>query len=231
MSDKIISTNAILSALSAADLADLSLEQVDLPRDRRLERAHHSTEHAYFIERGVASVLATGAAGQRVEVGMIGREGMSGLTAIMGAEQSPYDTFLQTAGLGWRAPVRVLRHAIDTVGSFRRHVLDYAHAFLAHVSATAAVNAHNRLVERLARRILVARDRSDSDDLFLTHDFISQMLGVRRAGVTIALRSLEEAELVQARRGCVRVLDRDGLRREANGAYTPADELMRQRVA
>lgn len=229
MSNKIHSTNALLSALCADDLAQLQLEKVDLPRRRPLERARRPTEHVYFIENGIASVLATGAAGPNIEIGMIGREGMSGLTAIMGAERSPYDTFMQGAGDGWRAPVGALRRALDAITVFRNSVLDYTQAFLTHVSATAAVNAHNRLVERLARWLLIARDRAHSNELHLTHDFIAQMLGVRRAGVTIALQGLEKAELVQAGRGRVRILDHDGLRREANGAYTPADELMRER--
>lgn len=230
MSNQIASSNVMLSTLSAADLVQLQLEPVELPRRKQLERARRGTEHVYFIDRGIASVLATGAAGPNIEIGMIGREGMSGLTAVMGAEQSPYDTFMQDGGAGWRTPVRVLRDAVDTMSTVRRCVLEYTNAFLTHVSATAAVNAHNRLVERLARWLLAARDRADGDELHLTHDFIAQMLGVRRAGVTIAFQALEQAELVEAGRGRVRILNRDGLKRQANGAYTPADELMRLRA-
>lgn len=231
MSTIITPANALLNSLSAADVASLELEPVELPHRKHIERARRRTEHVYFIDRGIASVLATGAAGPQIEIGMIGREGVSGLTALMGAEHSPYDTFMQIPGAGWRAPVETVAAALDTNIIFRKRVLDYAQAFLAHVSATAAVNAHNKLVERLARWLLVSRDRTDTDELTLTHDFIAQMLGVRRAGITIAMQDLEERGLVKGERGRVRILDRDGLRGQTNGAYTPADEVMRLRAS
>ena len=230
MSDRTSPTNALLNTLGAADLAQLRLQPVELPHRKHLERAGRRTEHIYFIDRGIASVLATGAAGPAIEIGMIGREGLTGLTAVMGAEQSPFDTFMQVAGAGWRAPVEAVAAALDASVLFRKRLLDYAQALLTHVSATAAVNAHNKLVERLARWLLVTRDRTDTDDLSLTHEFIAQMLGVRRAGVTMALRDLEQHGLIQGARGHVRIKDRDGLRRQSNGAYTPADEVMRLRA-
>jgi CRP-like cAMP-binding protein len=223
-------TNALLSSLSATDVAELQLQPIELPRSKHLERGGRRTEHAYFIDRGIASVLAAGAAGPHIEIGMVGREGMTGLTAIMGAEQSPYDTFMQVGGSGWQAPVAAVRHAVDTNAAFRSRILDYTQAFLAHVSATAAINAHNKLEERLARWLLVARDRTDTDEMAFTHDFIAQMLGVRRAGVTLALNELQQRGLIEGARGRVRIVDRDGLRRQANGAYTPADEVLRNRV-
>jgi CRP-like cAMP-binding protein len=231
VSNKTSPASALLHSLSAADIAQLQLQPVDLPHRKHLERAGRRTEQAYFIDRGIASVLATGAAGPHIEIGMIGREGVTGLTAIMGAQLSPYDTFMQIPGAGWQAPIEAVAAALDTNVVFRKRILDYAQAFLAHVSATAAVNAHNKLVERLARWLLVSRDRTDTDDLSLTHDFIAQMLGVRRAGVTVALQELEERGLIKAGRGQVRILDRDGLRARTNGAYTPADEAMRLRAS
>lgn len=231
MSNTITPANALLNSLSAADVAQLELQPVELAHRKYLERAGRRTEDVYFMDRGIASVLATGAAGPHIEIGMIGREGASGLTAIMGAEHSPYDTFMQIPGAGWRAPVGAVAAALDTNIVFRKRILDYAQAFLAHVSATAAVNAHNKLVERLARWLLVSRDRTDTDELLLTHEFIAQMLGVRRAGVTIALQDLEARGLVRGERGRVHILDRDALKGRANGAYTPADEIMRLRAS
>lgn len=230
MSDS-ISTNALLNDLSAAVLALLHLEPVELPRRKHLERRGRSTEHAYFVDCGIASTLTAGAANPAIEIGMVGREGMTGLTAVLGADQSPYDTFMQVGGAGWRAPVPAVRDVIESSAPFRRRILDYTQAFLAQVSATAAVNAHNKLEERLARWLLVTRDRVDTDELTLTHEFIAQMLGVRRAGVTIALQHLEQRGFVEGHRGRIRIIDREGLLRESRGAYTPADETMRARAA
>ncbi len=223
--------NALLSGLSAAELEHLQLEPAELPHGRSLERYERASKHAYFPSRGVISVLATAGGRSSVEIGMVGREGVTALTAIMGAERAPYDAVVQIAGAGWSAPLAAVRGALDANAPFRRRILDYAQAFYTQVSVTAAINAAKKLDERLARWLLVARDRADGDELPLTHEYIAQMLGVRRAGVTIALQTLEQRGAVKGRRGAISILDREGLALHAQGAYTPADESMRARCA
>ena len=222
--------NALLSGLTTEELQLLRLEPVDLPPRKSVERFDHRTDHAYFPTGGVVSVLAPVRSRPSVEVGMVGREGVTALTAIMGAERAPYDAFMQIAGAGWRAPVESVRQALDANKHFRRRLLDYAHAFYTQVSTTAALNASKTLDERLARWLLVARDRADNDELPLTHEYVAQMLGVRRAGVTLALKRLEKSGAIQGRRGAINILNREQLAIQSEGAYTPADEHMRRRA-
>src|ERR1043165_9048030 len=169
--------NQLLSRLSAADFALLAprLETVDLPVPRQLERGNKAITHAYFIESGFASVVANGQGDRSIEVGLIGREGMTGVPVILGADRSPNETFMQLAGDGWCLPAADLRRALERSTTLLRSLLLYAHAFLTQVTQTALANGRSKLDERLARWLLMAHDRTDSDELKLTHKFLATM--------------------------------------------------------
>lgn len=203
------------------------LKRVDLPLRKQLETRNKAIEFAYFMESGFASVVANGT-GRSIEVGLIGREGMTGLAVVMGTDRSPNETFMQNAGAGLRLPVAKLRHAMRESTSLHAALLLYAHAFSIQTTYTAIANGRSKIEERLARWILMARDRIDSDDLALTHEFLSIMLGVRRPGVTVALNLLETQGLIKANRGIITVIDRKGLEETCNGAYgVPEAEFQR----
>jgi CRP-like cAMP-binding protein len=212
--------NRILGNMSVADLALVRrhLEPVTLSFRQRLESSNRKIKKVYFAESGLMSVVAVGN-GVRAEVGVIGWEGMSGLAVVLGADRSPNETFMQAEGQGQCIDADDLREVMQQSASLARWLLRYAHVFAIQSGHTALANAHGKIEERLARWLLMAQDRLDSDELVLTHEFLSLMLGVRRAGVTIALQQLESQGLVGTARGSVTILDRDGLQEAANGLY------------
>ena len=216
-------SNRILSRLSAKDFALLRphLDPIELPLRKSLEVRNRRIDNIYFVERGFASVVADGSGARAIEVGLIGREGMTGLAVVLGKERASNDTFMQAAGAGLRISAKDLRRGIDASVSLHRAFLGYAHSFLEQTAQTALANGRSKIEERLARWLLMARDRLDGDELPLTHEFLSIMLGVRRAGVTTALQELEQSGLISTRRGFVTILDRNALEKNANGAYAP----------
>lgn len=224
------SGNLLLARLNADDREALEsqLEPIDLPLRHYLEHRNRKIEHIYFVDRGIASVVAHGAHRGDVEVGVIGREGMSGLSVVMGADRSPNDTFMQLAGEGRRISVDAFAEIAKARPTLVPPLLLYAHAFTIQTSQTALANGRSKLEERLARWLLMAHDRVEGDELQLTHEFLAIMLGVRRPGVTLALNLLEKAGLVTVGRGAITVNDRDGLVEASNGAYGAAEAEMRR---
>ncbi len=214
-----------------ADLARLQpyLESVQLKFREQLEAPNRKIKSAYFIESGIASVVA-GSRGRHgaAEVGIVGREGMTGLSIVLGAERSPYETFIQGEGEAQRIDADDLRRVMSESESLAALFFRYGHVFLIQAGHTALANAQGKVEERLARWLLMAHDRGDGDDLMLTHEFLALMLGVRRAGVTSALHGLESKALISTARSSVTVLDRDGLEEAANGLYgAPESEFER----
>jgi CRP-like cAMP-binding protein len=176
--------NRILSGLSPADLGLLEphLEPVDLPIHRPLEGRNRRIDHVYFIEAGFASVVANGSGKPSIEVGIIGREGMTGLAVVVGYQRASHDTYVQAAGTGQRIRADKLREADERSNTLHWAMLRYAHAYLLQTTATALANERSKIEERLARWLLMANDRIDGDQLPLTHEFLSLMLGVLRSG-------------------------------------------------
>jgi CRP-like cAMP-binding protein len=222
--------NHLLSALSPTDRDRLRphLELVALPLRQPLEGANEPIKQIYFVEHGIVSVVANAISEQRIEVGIIGPEGMTGLMVVMGNDRSPNDAFVQVPGDAQRIESAELRRAMGNSARLSRLLLHFTQAFLIQTSQTAIANGRNTIVERLARWLLMAQDRVGSTELPMTHDFLSVMLGVRRPGVTLALEDLEGRGLIRNTRGQVVVLDRKGLEKAASGSYgVPESELKR----
>ncbi|MER8843151.1 Crp/Fnr family transcriptional regulator [Mesorhizobium sp. M0913] len=213
--------NHVLKALSPEDFALLqpSLHHIELDIKDQLEVAYQPIERVYFPEMGIASVVATMTGGRQSEVGIVGRDGMTGIAVILGQDRSPNETYIQVAGNGWILPVENLRSAIAESQTLRESLLRYAHAFLVQSSRTALVNGHSKIEERLARWLLMVQDRADGNKIYLTHEFLATMLGARRPGVTTALQMLEYRGLVHARRGEITIVDRVGMIKLTHGAY------------
>ena len=216
-----MSSNRILSRLSRQDFALLEphLEPVDLPVRKPLEARRKRIEQVYFIESGFASVVANGTSKPSIEVGIIGREGMTGLAIVLGSDRAQHATYIQAAGKGLRISAARLREADERSNTLHRAILRFAHSFLAQTTTTALANGRSKIEERLARWLLMADDRIDSEELPLTHEFLGLMLGTHRPGVTIALQALEKAGLITTRRSRVTILDRKALEKSANGTY------------
>jgi len=217
--------NHVLSRLSRADLALLRphLEPVDLQFLKPLEQADRRIEAVYFIDRGFASVVADGPGKRELEVGMIGRESMTGLAVVLGHDRSRHTTYMQAAGAGQRMKASDLRKAVAESASLQQSLLRCVSAFLIQTTETALANGRSKNEERLARWLLMAHDRLDGGELPLTHKLLGVMLGVQRSAVTATVQALERKGLIKAGLRVITVLDREGLVRFSNGAYVAPD--------
>jgi CRP-like cAMP-binding protein len=217
--------NRILSRLSRADLALLRphLETADLPLLMPLEKANSRIDMIYFIDKGFASVVADGPGKRDIEVGLIGREGMTGLAVVLGDDRARHATYMQAAGAGRRISAAGLRKAVAESASLRQSLLRCANAFLIQATETALANGRSKNEERLARWLLMADDRIDGGEVPLTHKLLGVMLGVQRSAVTATVQALERAGLIKAGLRVITILDREGLVRFSNGAYIAPD--------
>ena len=175
--------------------------------------------HVYFVREGVGSMLAVEQEGGEVEVGTIGREGFVGLPLLLDAETSSYRVIVQVEGDAWRLGADAFRRLLDERPHLRRRCLRYAQYFADQMAQSVACNRLHTLEERCARWLLMTHDRVHGDVFELTHEFLATMLGVRRAGVTVAMGTLQGAGLVTYSRGRVSILDRALLEGAACDCY------------
>lgn len=212
--------NQILLALSRADRSLLArgLEHVTLEVGQSIEQANRPIEQVYFPDSGIISVVATWDNSQ-IGIGLIGREGMSATAVVLGDHRSPNEACVLMAGGAHRISAQRLRIALATSKTLRQRLQRYALAFMTQIAQTAFANGKAGIEVRLARFLLMVRDRQDDDDLRLTHAVIAEMLGVRRSGVTDALNDLERKHLIGAKRSLITSLNRKGLVALAGGLY------------
>ena len=215
------SQNRLLALLPEEDLRLLQpdLEQVAWKRGFTFASPDVPQEFTYFPTDGLASVIASTRENQRLEVGIYGRDGMGPTSIVLGVDQTPHRHFVQVEGAAWRMPIDKFTEAIAQSKPLRLLVMRYVYVIMIQTSFTALSNGRSSLGERLARWLLMCNDRLASIDINLTHDFLSLMLGVRRAGVTEALHVLEGLKIISATRGAIRVLDRVRLEETAGGSY------------
>lgn len=176
-------------------------------------------ELVYFPKSGVGSTVTFSNNGRRIETGLFGYEGMSGTAAILQTGYTSNETFMQVAGEGLVIEPDRLQDLMEQSPSFQRHLLRYVQAMMTQTSQTALSNGQAKLEERLARWLLMCHDRISGNEMDLTHEFLSIMLGVRRAGVTVGTHMLEGKGLIRANRGQIIILDREGLEAEAQESY------------
>jgi CRP-like cAMP-binding protein len=217
--------NRLLAALANEDYTALvpSLEPVTLDPGATLIEAHGTIEHVYFPESGIASVIANTREG-RIEIGMIGREGLVGLPAVLGTDRTPFGYMVQGTGKAHRIATPALRAAIAERPTIFKPLGLYAVAMSVQTAQTAYAYASLDIKARLARRILMTQDRADGETLLLTHEFLSAMLGSRRPSVTTAMHMLEAVGAIRAKRGRITVRDRDKLRDLAGDSYQVAED-------
>ena len=206
-------SNRILNALSSAEYErlDSSLEPVELRAGDVLYHPDEPITHLYFPNRGTVSVVSVFAEGGMVEVGMVGNEGMFGVSVLLGSITSPLMAQVQLPGDALRIRADVLKQEFKKCGALHDIILRYTQAYIIQIAQGAACNRVHPIEGRVAKWLLMCQDRTHSSDLALTHEFIAQMLGIRRAGVTEAANQLKEAGLISYQRGHIRILDRAGL--------------------
>jgi CRP-like cAMP-binding protein len=205
--------NRLLGALPPEDLARLwpRLERVELPVHHILHPAGEPITAVHFPEAGFVSMLATLENGDAAEVGLVGPEGVVGLPLLLGADRAPFEAMMQAGGTLLRLEAAAFQEELEARPAFRAALLRYVLAFTVQVSQTAACNGRHHVEDRLARWLLMAHDRVEGDDFPMTHEFLSMMLGVRRAGVSVAAATLQRAGLIRYERGRMAITDRPGL--------------------
>ena len=212
--------NNVLAGLSSDDfdVIQAGLEPVKLDMHRMLIEPNQPIEHLYFPEAGFASIT-TGGNSSRIEIGIVGREGVVGVAVALGTDRTPFAVFMQSPGHGLRITTAPLEQAMADRPSLHRRMLRYAQALNVQTAATAFTNAEHTVEMRLARWLLMCRDRVEGDEFAFTHEFIAMMLGVRRPSVTTTIHALEGHGLIRAKRASIAVLDREGLEKLADDAY------------
>jgi CRP-like cAMP-binding protein len=213
--------NRVLSALPQEDFEQLRprLQPVSLPQRQILHEAGAAIEHVYFIEQGLASVLTTLADGGAVEVRMLGREGIIGLPYLLGAGAVPQQVIVQVPGSALRMSAALFKAEFDRRETLRGVVLGLVGAALAMASQNAACNRLHSVEQRCARWLLEASNRIGSDTMPMTQEFLSWLLGVRRAGVTAVAGGFQRSGLIRYQRGRLTIVDRQALEASACECY------------
>jgi CRP-like cAMP-binding protein len=222
--------NHLLQLLSAEDagLVPTALESMQLDVGRVLYAPGQPVRHVYFVESGLVSIVGANKGRRRMEVGMVGFEGMTSLEVVLGGDVAAHEALVQSSGSALRLSSAALRDAIRQSRSLHDILLRFVHAFMVQGSHAAIAAGRARIDERLSRGLLMWHDRIRDAELFVTHEFLALLMGVRRQGVTVALHELEGKGLIRSVRNRVRIIDRAGLERTANGFYgVPEDEYRR----
>ncbi|MEO6913650.1 MAG: Crp/Fnr family transcriptional regulator [Candidatus Baltobacteraceae bacterium] len=211
--EHLLKNNAILGRLTGEDRATVlkdgqvtsfKLRQGVYDPDQRINEV-------YFPINSVLSVVTHMENGTVIEIGTIGREGMTGIPLLMGADSTPNTSFCQVDGECWEMSASTFRQLLEQSDTFRAFVNRYLQAYVNMLGQFIGCNRLHSVYERAARWILMTQDRVDEDEFPLTHEFLATMLGSRRSGVTLAAAALQKAGFISYHRGCITVLDRDAL--------------------
>lgn len=203
------------------------LEQVRYRLKDILVDADSSLDHVYFPDSGVISTVAVYSDGSVIEMATIGREGCTCPQIVFGSKKSSARFWCQVPGTAAKMSRRAFTEAMTSVPGFRNLMFSYVGAFLDQILVSVACNGQHSLKQRLARWLLMMRDRYDHDALPITQDLLAEMLGVERPTITNAARDLERAGLVRRRRGQVTILDRQALMHSSCECY----QMVRERTA
>lgn len=216
--------NALLRCLPPSDYADLAplMRPIQAEREHCLVPGGERQKFVYFPQSGLGSVTSHHAF-VKVEVGMIGREGLIGVPVLLDAQSSSCSTIVQMPGIFLRISTAAFQAFVTAHPEAKAIFLRFVQAYLLQVSSTAVSNAAQTLEQRLARWLLMVHDRADGSDLVLTHEFIAIMLAVRRPGVTVATHVLEGGHAIKASRGRIRIVDRKKLEAFAGDTYGLAE--------
>lgn len=213
--------NKLLRALSQEEYDRLAphLEFVTLPFKSVLYEPYQPVDFVYFLNHGVISMVTITEEGETVEAATLGNEGMAGIHVLLGIEQVSLQVIAQVAGDGMRMRVDAFRREVTPGTQLYQLLLRYTQALISQLSQTVACNRLHSVEERCCRWLLMCHDRVPNDEFFLTQELLSQMLGVRRASVSVVAAILQKAGLITYSRGRIRILDRQGLENASCECY------------
>ena len=205
--------NQLLAAFSAAELKRLRphLEPLSMPLGQVIYESGRQLEHVYFPTTTIISLLYVMEDGASAEIAVVGNEGVVGISLFMGGETTPSRAVVQSAGQAFRLGAQYLRAEFDRAGSMQHLLLRYTQSLITQMAQTAVCNRHHSVDQQLCRWLLLSLDRLPTQELVMTQELIANMLGVRREGVTAAAGKLQDAGVIEYRRGRITVLDRPKL--------------------
>lgn len=219
--------NRFLSGLSRATRESLVSHStaVELPLHTVLYEVGCVPLYAYFLTSGLASIVTPMANGEVAEVGFIGREGIVGSLQLLGPTCLSTRCMMQLEGRGLRIPFSALQKAFDASEEVRKRILEFVQEQAAVVGQLAGCNRLHSAEQRLIRWLLMAQDRTHSDVLTFTQEYLAEMIGTERTTVTILAGDLQERGLIRYRRGMISILDRDGMEVRTCGCYSITKSL------
>jgi CRP-like cAMP-binding protein len=195
-----------------------------LPLGKVLYESGDKLDFVYFPTTAIVSLLYIMENGATAEIGVVGNDGILGIALFMGGDTTPNRAIIQSAGEGFKMSASDLKAEFTLGGSFHNLLLRYTQALITQISQTAVCNRLHSVEQQLCRWLLLSHDRLNSDKLVMTHDLISNMLGVRREGVTLAAQKLAARRLIKNVRGTITVLDRAGLEAAVCECYSVVNE-------
>ncbi len=229
--DHVPMSNQLIAELPAGerDAFLAECETVELVFGEVLVEPGEPVTHVYFPLDGFISLIAILEPDNRLEVTMAGREGMLGISLVLGIDEAPLRALVQGAGSALRMSAASFQRLLRKSPALHRRLMRYLYVVMNQLALAAGCNQFHQVEERLARWLLMTQDRAGSDRLRLTHEFLAMMLGVRRSGITLAAIALQKRALIRYSRGEIEVLDRTGLIETSCGCYT-ADRALYAKV-
>jgi CRP-like cAMP-binding protein len=214
-------SNKILLSISDRDYRSLRphLEYVNLPNHLVLHEAGGKLEFAYFLNRGLISLVVAMKDGRTVEAGIVGNDGFAGTPAAVGLSRGPLRAVIQITGDGFRVEAGALQHTLESAPQLQFILSRYTVIRSMQVAQTAACNRLHDIEQRLARWLLMTQDRVDSASLPITHDFLATMLGTDRSTVSLAAGVLQKRKAIEYTRGAVRIVNRKKLENSTCECY------------
>ncbi len=219
-------SNRLMATLPASVLK--SCERIDLRFAEVLADSGEPIKHVYFPIEGFISLITTLDSGEKLEVGIVGAEGMFGMSLVLGINVASHHALVQGAGTALRMSAATFARHLKKNSAFQNDLHRYVYVLMCQLAQTAACSHYHDIAARLARWLLLTRDRAHSDRFHMTHEFLAYMLGVRRVGITEAAMALQKRGLIEYRRGQIVILNGPGLEKSSCSCYRSANNLYEQ---